>query len=312
MEGNAGNDIMIGGAFGDEMHGDAGVLADINAALDGNDTMLGDNGLLNWLYTGLAAFASTIEAGFVFDSSIATLDLITTIAPNDGGKDLMFGNAGSDIIFGGTDADLIVGDNTKASSGAVEFGLASARPGSDLEFGDHGRLYPQHSFLPGFPSRDFFSIDIGFTSGGAGDRMFGNETDDVMIGGQGDDEMFGNAGDDDMIGGHNVSTTTGADKAIGELKKPIPTSVNDLMDGGTGDDAIAGDNAIIWRNRSALNANELRYRVRSLNNAVLFKADGTPNITAGGHNDPLSATTRTVVLLDHSLAIQTADLTSNT
>ncbi len=84
------------------------------------------------------------------------------------------------------------------------------------------------------------------------------------------------------------------------------------MDGGTGDDAIAGDNATIWRNGSAVQANDLRLRFRTLNSALLFKADGTPNITAGGHNDPLSATTRTVVLLDHSLAIQTADLTSVT
>src|SRR5258706_1769733 len=310
MEGNAGNDIMIGGAFGDEMHGDAGVLADINAALDGNDTMLGDNGLLNWLYPGLAAFASTIEAGFGFDRSIATLDLITTIAPNDGGKDLMFGNAGSDIIFGGTDADLIVGDNTKASSGAVEFGLASARPGSDLEFGDHGRLYPQHSFLPTFPSRNFFSIDIGFTSSGAGDKIYGNEADDIQVGGQGDDLMFGDSGDDDMIGGHNVSTTTGADTAIDEFKKPTPDTVNDLMDGGTGDDAMAGDNATIWRNGAALQANDLRLRIRTLNGALLYNPDGTPNISAGGHNDPLTATTRSVFLLDHSAAIQAADATS--
>src|SRR6266850_1410482 len=106
MEGNAGSDIMLGGAVGDEMHGDAGNTTDINATLDGNDIMLGDN--------------------------------------------------------------------TKGALPAVQFGAASARPGSDLEFGDHGRLYPQHSFLPTFPSRNFFSIDIGFTSSGAGDKIYGN------------------------------------------------------------------------------------------------------------------------------------------
>ena len=35
---------------------------------------------------------------------------------------------------------------------------------------------------------------------------------------------------------------------------------------------------------------------------------GLPNITAGGHNDPLSATARSVYLLDHTAAIETADL----
>src|SRR5258706_11122793 len=306
MEGNAGADIMAGGADNDEMHGDAGNALDINAALDGNDIMLGDNALLNWLYHGDAALSATLETGFVFDNSIGTLDLITTIAPLDGGNDNMFGNAGSDNMWGGTASDLLVGDNTKGALPAVQFGAASARPGDDLEFGDHGRLYPQHSFLPNFPSRNFFSIYIGFTSGGAADLIFGNEADDVQIGGQGDDKMFGNSGDDDMIGGHNVSTTTGADKAIDELKKPTGDSVNDLMDGGTRDDAMAGDNATIWRNGAALGANDLRLRIRTLNGALLYNADGTPNISAVGHNDPLTATARSLFLLDHSAAIQAA------
>ncbi|HEV8604724.1 MAG TPA: calcium-binding protein [Tepidisphaeraceae bacterium] len=310
MEGNAGSDFIAGGADSDEMHGDAGNGADINAALDGNDIMLGDNALLNWLYHGDAALSATLETGFVFDNSISTLDLITTIAPNDGGNDNMFGNAGSDNMWGGTASDLLVGDNTKGILPAVQFGAASARPGNDLEFGDHGRLYPQHSFLPNFPSRNFFSIDIGFTSGGAADLIFGNENEDVQIGAQGDDKMFGNSGDDDMIGGHNINTVTGAETAIDELKKPTGDTVNDLMDGGTGDDAMAGDNATIWRNGATLQANDLRLRIRTLGGALLYNADGTPNITAGGHNDPLTATTRSVFLLDHSAAIQAADINS--
>jgi Ca2+-binding RTX toxin-like protein len=310
MEGNAGNDIMLGGVKGDEMHGDAGNGTDINATLDGNDTMLGDNGELNWLYTGNAALSNTLENGFTFDSNIGTLDVITTTAPNDGGADKMFGNAGSDNMFGGTAADLLVGDNTKGTAPGIEFGAASDRAGEDLQFGDHGRIYPQHSFLADFPSRNFFSIDIGFTSGGAGDRIFGNEQDDIQIGGQGDDQMFGNSGDDDMIGGHNVSTVTGAETAIDEFKKPDGLAINDFMDGGTGDDAMAGDNAKIWRNGATLQANDLRLRIRTLNGSLLFKADGTPNITGAGHNDPLTSTTRSMFLLDHTLAIQTADFSS--
>ena len=222
----------------------------------------------------------------------------------------MFGNAGSDNMWGGTSSDLLVGDNTKGVLPAVQFGAASVRPGDDLEFGDHGRLYPQHSFVPNINSRNFFSIDIGFTSGGAADLIFGNEGQDLQIGGQGDDKMFGNAGDDDMIGGHNVTTVTGSETAIDELKKPTADSVNDLMDGGTGDDAMAGDNAQIWRNGAALQANDLRLRIRTLNGALLYNPDGTPNITIAGHNDPLTATTRSVFLLDHTAAIQAADANS--
>lgn len=306
MEGNAGGDVMVGGAAGDEMHGDAGDVASLNPALDGNDIMLGDNGLLNWLYKGDAAFGSLEGAlpGPAFDNSIATLDLITTTAPNDGGADLMFGNAGSDVMFGGTGSDLLVGDNTKGAPGAEAFGPASTNPGSDLEFGDHGRLYPQNSFLANFPSRNFFSIDTGFTAGGAGDTIFGNEKDDVQIGGQGDDQMFGNAGDDDMVGGHNVAG------GIDEFEKPTGKAVNDFMDGGAGDDAMAGDNATIWRNGAALQANDLRLRFRTLNGSLLY-VNGLPNITAGGHNDPNVATTRSVFLLDHTAAIEAGDATSN-
>src|SRR6266850_511100 len=72
-------------------------------------------------------------------------DAGNTTAINNGGNDLMFGNAGNDFMFGGTAADILVGDNTKGVLPAVQFGPASARPGSDVEFGDHGRLYPQHS-----------------------------------------------------------------------------------------------------------------------------------------------------------------------
>jgi Ca2+-binding RTX toxin-like protein len=315
MEGNAGADLMLGGAFSDEMHGDAGTSAKTNAALDGNDIMLGDNGLLNWLFTGdaaYAAFESTLPSPAV-DANINTLDVITTIAPNDGGNDMMFGNAGSDIMFGGTGSDLLVGDNTKGAPGSEAFGPISPAPGSDLEFGDHGRIYPQSSFLPNFPSRNFLSIDTTFTSGGAGDFMFGNEQDDVMLGGQGNDQMFGNSGDDDMIGGHNVSG------GIDSLVTPTPGSTtNDYMDGGSGNDAMAGDNAIIWRNGAAFQANDLRSRIRALagtqiyGNSLNGTASGTVNVTAAAQNDPAVATTRTVILLDHDNANQTAGLASAT
>jgi Ca2+-binding RTX toxin-like protein len=139
--------------------------------------------------------------------------------------------------------------------------------------------------------------------------MFGNGADDVMLGGQGDDQMFGNAGNDDMVGGHNVAG------GIDELQQPTATNINDLMDGGTGDDAMAGDNATVWRNGTPALANDLRLRIRTLNGALLYVA-GQPNLTAGAggladpagaHNDPLSATTRSVTLLDHSAAIEAAD-----
>ena len=61
------------------------------------------------------------------------------------------------------------------------------------------------SWPRGIYSRNFFAIDIGDADGGEGDRMWGEEGDDIMLGQQGDDRMWGGCGDDDMIGGHNVA-----------------------------------------------------------------------------------------------------------
>src|SRR5690606_20288293 len=86
IEGNAGGDILLGGVAGDQLYGDAMV----KGAHDGDDIVLGDNGRLEWLYAGDAAFAA-IEALLPqdrngaalgkFDGAVSTLDLITTELP---------------------------------------------------------------------------------------------------------------------------------------------------------------------------------------------------------------------------------------
>jgi Ca2+-binding RTX toxin-like protein len=119
---------------------------------------------------------------------------------------VIHGDDGADVAFGGTDADLIYGDDGDEAGPAAN---------NDLLFGDHGRLYPQHSEMATFPSRNFFSIDAGDADGAAGDQVFGEEGDDAMLGQQGDDRMFGGPGDDDMVGGHNVSG------GVDELSGPV-------------------------------------------------------------------------------------------
>ena len=127
--GNAGGDIIMGGVLAETIYGDAATPG----AFDGNDVILGDNGRLEWLYTGDPAFAS-IESGMpgAFDNSLATLDLITTDVPasHPGGRDTIYGDAGNDVAFGGEYADTLFGDTgTLADSGG----------GNDILFGDHGR-----------------------------------------------------------------------------------------------------------------------------------------------------------------------------
>ncbi|HEU5192826.1 MAG TPA: hypothetical protein VFX14_24355 [Methylomirabilota bacterium] len=304
ISGNAGGDIIAGGVQADTLYGDR--ATPINA-LDGDDIMLGDNGRLEWLYGGDAAFG-TIEAGFVFDNTLTTLDLITTELPaaHPGGRDLMYGDLGKDVMLGGEDADTLYGDDGDKEAVTVS-------GDSDLMFGDHGRLYPQFSALrlagqdwhAAFHSRNFFSVDTGNLDDGEGDRLWGEEGADIQIGGQGDDRMFGGSGDDDMIGGHNVAG------GVDELTDPAITAtlnppVNDLMDGGGGDDAMAGDNAIIWRR-----GDDLSSRFRALTAAAIYTTTIdtiTPNVGATAQSDPNDVAGRDITLLEHSIAVQTTPL----
>ncbi|WP_152049608.1 LEPR-XLL domain-containing protein [Tautonia marina] len=292
--GNDGDDIVLGGFEGDTLDGGLG-----------DDVLLGDNGRLEWLSSGrleditgidVAVENPALAAAFaVPDTDISTLDLITTTDPTLGGRDLIVGGNDRDVVFGGTDADLIHGDD----------GDGIGDPGNhDVLFGDHGRIYPQFSSLAGFNARNFFSIDTGAGDGGEGDRIVGEEGDDILIGGQGDDRLFGSDGDDDMTGGHNV--IGGVDEliapAIHAMLTPIGP-VNDLMDGGAGNDVLAGDNAIIWRR-----GDDLSPRFRLLATATIYTTTHetiTTNVGADPQRDPAGSVGRDVRLLDHDEAIET-------
>ncbi|MBD2360610.1 DUF4347 domain-containing protein [Anabaena minutissima FACHB-250] len=313
VSGNAGGDIILGGVLGDTLYGDRANPTNSTNTLDGNDTILGDNGALEWLSTGrlneitgidINANNPSLFAAFsTADTNLDTLDLITTEQPNNGGRDLIYGDNGRDVIFGGTNADELYGDT------GSELDSIQSSNGNDLMFGDHGRLYPQFSTLPNIYSRNFFAIDIGNTAGGEGDRMWGEEGDDIMLGQQGDDRMFGGSGDDDMIGGHNVSggvdeLTTPAvqvnlNVAIGT---PAISGVNDLMDGGSGNDAMTGDNAIVWRR-----GDDLSPRFRNLTAATIYTTTNdtiTTNVGATAQSDPEDTVGRDIQLVDHDFTVQ--------
>jgi Ca2+-binding RTX toxin-like protein len=306
ISGNAGGDIIAGGVFGDTLYGDRAIPNVTTTANDGNDIILGDNGAFEWLSTGrlteitginIAANNALLYEKYnpgIADTDLTTLDLITTEQPNSGGRDLIYGDNGSDVVFGGTDADTIYGDDGNETGAANN---------NDLLFGDHGRLYPQFSALSSINSRNFFAIDIGNASGGEGDRIWGEEGNDIMLGQQGDDRMWGGSGDDDMIGGHNVAG------GYDELTAPTIEAtldplmpMNDVMDGGSGDDAMAGDNAIIWRR-----GDDVSLRFRQLTGSTIYTTDEdsiTANIGNVGQSDPDDAVGRDIQLLDHSDAVE--------
>lgn len=319
ISGNAKGDIIAGGVYGDTLYGDRSTPTPATTGDDGNDIILGDNGALEWLSNGRLVQITGIDinannpalwakyGSAEADTDLTTLDLVTTEQPDSGGRDLIYGDEGKDVVFGGTDTDTIYGDD---GSDLPEGSGTNAN--NDVLFGDHGRLYPQFSALAGFNSRNFFSIDVGDDEGGEGDLIWGEEGADVILGGQGDDRMWGGRGDDDMIGGHNVAggydelTSPTINAAMDPaVSVPAIQFVNDAMDGGTGNDAMAGDNAILWRRGDDLSP---RFRALAAGKSSIYSTDNstiTANIGAVAQSDPKDAVGRDIQLLDHSDGVQT-------
>jgi Ca2+-binding RTX toxin-like protein len=329
ISGNAKGDIIAGGVYGDTIYGDQATPGATNYADDGDDIILGDNGAFEWLSTGRlgeihgidinvnnTALYNKYNAGTP-DDDLTTLDLVTTEQPTSGGRDTIYGDQGRDLIFGGTDADTIYGDDGKPADLPEGSGAST---NNDLILGDHGRIYPQFSTLrdsdfdwqDDFNSRNFFAINVGNLDGGEGDRMWGEEGDDTMLGEQGDDRMWGGSGNDDMTGGSNVSGAydeLGSSGAIAAIIDPAITvpaiggAVNDLMDGGTGADSMAGDNAIIWRRGDYLSP---RFRLLTKDAIYTTTPDTiTTNVGGAWQIDPTGVIGRDIQLIDHSDAVQT-------
>ncbi|MBL8811907.1 MAG: hypothetical protein JNM43_17210, partial [Planctomycetaceae bacterium] len=292
---DAGDDVVFGG-FGNDQ-----IAADL-----GNNVLLGDNGQAT------------------FDAS-GQLRTIMTTSPSLGGNDTITSGNDHDLVFGGTAADIVtagdgnnivLGDNGQASFAAdgtlerVEItdptiggadiiatgrdndlimggtlsDTINARGGNDLIFGDHGRVtgsirltqLPLDSFSPDFT---FTSIATQNSDLGGDELILAGAGDDIVIGGQGFDRILGEEGDDDIIGGHSV--------AEGE-------DGGDWIDGGTGADVVAGDNAWIHREPRATDT-----RWRTLSGTQLLEVDGNGSVTSTPQVDPAGTKKRTVTQFDN-------------
>ena len=261
IEGNENNDIIIGGVNGssDTLYGNNGD-EDVIAGGSGQDIIIGDIGYVDY------------DTG---DGDLLSLDIITTTDPTVGGKDDINGGSGNDIIFGGTGDDTI-----------------HAGSGNDLVFGDHGKVeaitghsidatqLPLATLNPGFT---FTSIDTQNINGGD-DLIFGDAGKDIILGQQGSDRLYGGDDDDDIIGGHNIP---GAPDSI------------DRIDGGAGNDVIAGDNASILRRGDTLSP-----RIRVLSGDTIYGEgldnDGEPLVTDYSQLNPTGVAERNILIYDHS------------
>ncbi|MCY2930281.1 MAG: hypothetical protein NTV86_12445, partial [Planctomycetota bacterium] len=221
IEGNEGNDVLLGGAGADTIYGEA---ADLDTVVSsGDDVILGDNGRVDYDLASDTIDGRLDISGVTLDDVTGTLDRVMTTDPTIGGNDVIYGNGGHDAILGGTGDDTIYGDTSDTPAGD---------DGSDVLMGDHAKFFPI-AYLPW--GQNVFAIDTGAAAGAGDDTIYGNGGDDFIFGQQGDDTLYGGAGEDDMTGGSNV---------IGAVDGGAN---NDFMDGGDGADVMLGDNALILR-----------------------------------------------------------------
>lgn len=213
--GNSGNDHLYGGDDADLVYGGTG--ADQAYGESGGDQVYGNDGA-DALYGGA-------------------------------GADRLQGNNGTDWVDGGADADVLLGGTSKAGTPDTDDTLLGAG-GADVLVGDNANS----DVLASAP----YPTDLGSSDASLGgsdylvggddaDRIYGGLANDTIYGGAGDDEVEGNpgadhawgeAGDDDVIGGSSQLATSP------ETGRP---DTGDVLDGGTGQDVIAGDNAVVAR-----------------------------------------------------------------
>ena len=176
VEGNDGDDTILGGFGADHLTGHVG-----------NDVILGDNGALHY----------TIISG------ASILNLITTTNPTLGCSDEIHGNEGHDTLMGGTDSETIDGgsgnDLIFGDHGKVDLTLPPERNFFSIDTGVNDG---------GADDVLFGNIGDDRMLGGQGDdRIFGQENDDDLIGGHnvaggadGSDIMDGGTGNDSLAG----------------------------------------------------------------------------------------------------------------
>ncbi len=204
--GNAGDDILTGGAADDVLFGDHGVdsatemsLVQLNAVRNnfgawtaassaGGD--IDNNGAVDLRDLNLVRnyFGSAVDAAGRAEGH----DNLTGGEGNDelhgeGGDDLLDGLNGHDLLFGGSEADRLLG------------GL-----GNDVLHGQDG-----HDALYGEEGLDTLAGDDqdDFADGGVDDDVvIGGEGNDYLIGGLGNDTLTATAGDDTLVGEENASS----------------------------------------------------------------------------------------------------------
>jgi len=232
INGNADDDIIIGGVAGDTINGNAG-----------DDVILGDNAELT---------SVTFNA-----TDLVTIGVITARTEGLGAGDVIYGSTGEDVLIGGEggdridgneDEDLILGDNGVLTD--TDGDLANPRfrvlEGTVI----YGETPGTNDGDPLIDASNEFSDPAGIPQWAKWEVTLNNDSGDAdyIAGGPDNDQIFGQVGDDIIQGDGSIdiSTPVDADRDSDGLLVVL-ASVESLTDG---DDYIEGNdgNDVIFGN----------------------------------------------------------------
>ncbi|MDD2950190.1 MAG: calcium-binding protein [Sulfuricurvum sp.] len=267
LYGGNGNDQLDGGSGNDILDGEAG--SDSMSGGDGNDTYYvddtGDNVSENNsdVTTGGYDTVYSYIANTNLSNNIEELHIMST------GSTLTYGNDQDNFILGGDGNDTIYANG----GDDVVWGYI----GDDQIFGgtgaDHLKGEDGNDTLNGGEGNDILDGGIG------ADILYGDIGDDTLWGGAGDDLLDGGVNDDYLKGEDGIDTLYGGDG-------------NDTLDGGADNDILFGDsgNDYLW---GATGDDQLNggtgddYLNGEADNDTLYGGDGLDYLVGGAGDDTL-------------------------
>ena len=166
IEGNSGDEIILGGESGDEITGG-----------DGSHIVLGDHGFVDYAID---------DDDFGNTSLVVDIDRVWSTNPAIGG---------SDTITTGDSADIIIGGANDANDEAIDAG-----DGDNFVIGDSGRITAAEENAPQFVGEPITRITLGLietiaADHGGRDVITTGIGADIILGGAGGDQITANNGE---------------------------------------------------------------------------------------------------------------------